>query len=147
MNRYLFSLIILCSLMTACRDAEKKDDAKTEKETAPKEEFPDMDGGELLNVYADSLSIVADSLDELYNHLISEAAQKRNQLDSIKASNKEKAVYLENRMNELTLKMDALRESGRVSEEEYEEIFLSIDLQSFSKNAEELRLLGIDYKD
>jgi uncharacterized lipoprotein YehR (DUF1307 family) len=128
--------LLLIALVTAfaCNNPEK-------------EKKNEASGAELLNIYADSLSLVADSLEGIYNGMIKQVAMQPNKTDSIKLENKDEALSLEKRMDELNGKILGLLEEKKISDQDYQEVAIDLDLTGVSDGMEKLRLLGIDYQE
>lgn len=137
-TKYL-TFIILALFMAACSSSPKEE----EKEQA-QTESDEVSGTEMMNAYVDTLTQIADSLEMVYNHAISEYTMSPDSISWIEAKYKMTAQTLETKLVDLNNSIHQLLLDKKLTEEEYQNISLDIDMDGVSKAMEKLKLLGID---
>ncbi|TNE79383.1 MAG: hypothetical protein EP332_11090 [Bacteroidetes bacterium] len=133
------SLSLLMLSFIACKDQTPETD---NKQVETQEES--VKGTDLLSAYADTLTQVADSLENVYNSAISEAARMPDSVRVIEVKYKMLAGDLDKRLVDLNESIHKLLLDRKVTEEEYQQITMDIDLTGVSAALDKLKLMGLN---
>lgn len=139
MNLKNISLSLLMLSFIACKDQSTETENKSEEtpvETAK--------GTDLLSAYADTLTQVADSLENVYNSAISEAARMPDSVRYVEMKYKMVAGQLDRKLVELNESIHQLLLDKKVTEDEYQELTMDIDLSGVSAALDKLKLMGLN---
>jgi TolA-binding protein len=101
-------------------------------------------GRERLYGYADSIALAAARLEKMYDAVISDLeGDTAGKIKKIKPADKARLDSLEQRINELSLKIENLAQKKEITEDEYRSAVVGLDLSGVAEGSKKLRQLGI----
>ncbi|MHB1278284.1 MAG: hypothetical protein ACYC1Q_07790 [Bacteroidia bacterium] len=133
----LFSIFLfLLIATTACNNAPVEDE-KPAEENAP------MDSKAFMNAYVDSINVLADSLQRVYNKVLDIAPRSMDSAKMMMAAVSPNIEGLKTELNRLTTEVGNLMEKKWISEDDYQNMFHDIRLGAAEGSEQTLDLLGL----
>lgn len=120
----------------ACNDAPVTDE-KPAEETAP------MDSKAFMNAYVDSINVLADSLQRVYNRVLDIAPRNMDSAKMMMAAVSPNIEGLKLELNRLTTEVGNLMEKKWISEDDYQNMFHDIRLGAAEGSEQTLEVLGL----
>lgn len=130
----IFLFLILAAI--ACKDTPVTEE-KPDEETAP------MDSKAFMNAYVDSINVLADSLQRVYNRVLDIAPRNMDSAKIMMAAESPNIQGLKTELDRLTVEVGNLMEKKWISEDDYQNMFHEIRLGDAEGSEQTLELLGL----
>ncbi len=138
----------LCFGLFACAENKEKKDPDADTDNSVSIEEAKEASRQLLYAYADSLNTVADSLEHVYNRVISEAARiGQDSIFMVEAKYRATAQSLNSEIARLNQNITELRSSNKVDDADFQEVVSELDMSGISSALEKLGLMDINLQD
>ncbi|HCS21411.1 MAG TPA: hypothetical protein DIW47_12770 [Bacteroidetes bacterium] len=96
-----------------------------------------------MNAYVDSINVVADSLQRVYNKVLDVAPRSMDSAKMIMAAVSPNIEELKSELNRLTIAVGDLMEKNWISEDDYQNMFHDVRLGAAEGSEQTLELLGL----
>lgn len=136
---YSFILFLLIGAL-ACNNAPVEEEKPAVEETAP------MNSEEFMNAYVDSINVLADSLQRVYNKVLDVAPRSMDSAKMMMAAVSPNIEELKSELNRLTLAVGYLMEKKWISEDDYQSMFHGTRLGAAEGSEQTLDMLGLRHE-
>ncbi len=130
----LFLFLVIAAI--ACKDTPATEE-KPAEETAP------MNSEAFMNAYVDSINVLADSLQRVYNRVLDIAPRNMDSAKMMMAAVSPNIEGLKTELNRLTTEVGNLMEKKWISEDDYQNMFHDIRLGAAEGSEQTLEMLGL----
>lgn len=137
MKAFVPIFLFLLIAAVACKDTPVVEE-KPAEETAP------MDSEAFMNAYVDSINVLADSLQRVYNSVLTIAQLNRDSAKMMMAAVSPNIEEIKAELNRLTMDVGSLMEKKWISEEDYQNMFHDIRLGAAEGSEQTLEALGLN---
>lgn len=131
----IFLFLIIASI--ACNDTKVIDENPPEEETAP------MDSEAFMNAYVDSINVVADSLQLVYNKVLDIVPRSMDSAQMMMVEVSPNIEGLKSELYRLTQNVDELMAKKWISEDDYQTMFHGIRLGAVEGSEQTLESLRL----